>query len=625
MQDTKQATRLVPEWKEEDFYGEAPYKWLYDMRSEKFLFQTMIAKTAAKAKELGVSRFAKMWNAYLEAMSPKNNMLGINATDFPDQPVQLQCGRYICDYSGVHYEGRMGENIIVCDHPIMPVKRIINVDTGYVSLQIAYKRGNQKWKTLIVESDVLASAQKAVGLSKMDISVNSESAKELVKYITAIVGANIDDLPVQSSTSHLGWLPDGQFVPYAEGVEYDGASPENQRMFAAFTECGSYAEWLKVAEETRQGKSVPARIALAGAFAAPLVSLVNGLPFIIHFHGASGTGKSVALMLSASVWAEPTVGGAYVKTFGATKTSHELMAAFCCNLPLYIDELQIQADRKSFDDLIYMLCEGASKGRGTKDGGLQTQKRWSNCILTTGEMPIVQDNSGGGAAVRTIEVEYGGEFFFEDSRDVADRLKANYGWAGKKFIEAIRQGNMLKQIRDLQKKYEKELSGKNIHGKQILSASILLAADELAEQIIFHDGKNLTAEDMVQYLITNDQANQNKRCYDWLMGFIASNPKRFETDDNNGELWGCREGNTVYIIRSVFDRILVNAGYSPVPFLKWAKRTGHIQASDYGKTNNNNRLNRRKVINGHNTMCVALITDEYDGMVEVEGDDDMPF
>ena len=622
---SNQATNLIPNWTMEDYLGEEPYKWLYERRTEKFLFQTLLSRMTLKAKELGVVGFTRMWNGYCEAVSPKNNVLGVNATDFPEQPVQLQCGKYLCDYSGVHYEGRMGENIIVCSHPIMPVKRIVNVDTGYESTQIAFKRGNQKWRSLIVSSDVLASAQKIVALSKSGIGVNSESSKELVKYITDIVEANIDDMPVQSSTSHLGWLPDGQFVPYAEGIEYDGESPENQRMFAAFTECGSYAEWLKVAEETRQGKSVPARIALAGAFAAPLVSLVNGLPFIIHFHGASGTGKSVALMLSASVWAEPTVGGAYIKTFGATKTSHEVMAAFCCNVPMYIDELQIQADRKSFDDLIYMLCEGASKGRGTKEGGLQTQKRWSNCILTTGEMPIVQDNSGGGAAVRTIEVEYGGEAFFEDSRDVADRLKANYGWAGRKFIEAIQKGDMLKQIRDIQKKYEKELAGKNIHGKQMLSASILLAADDIAGQVIFKDGKSLTAKDILPYLVTNDQANQNKRCYDWLMGVIASNPKRFETDDNNGELWGFRDGSVIYMIRSVFDRILIGAGYSPVPFLKWAKRTNRIQTDDYDSSKNNSRLTKRKTINGHPTKCVALVSDEFEGMTEVEDDDDMPF
>ena len=70
----------------------------------------------------------------------------------------------------------------------------------------------------------------------------------------------------------------------------------------------------------------------------------------------------------------------------------ELYAAFCCNLPVQFDELQVIADRKQYDDLIYMLTEGASKGRGAKEGGLQIQKRWLTCIITNGEMSQGREN-----------------------------------------------------------------------------------------------------------------------------------------------------------------------------------------------------------------------------------------
>lgn len=614
-------TPLVPEWTEDDFYAETPYKWLYERKDDKFMFQTLLSKVMIKAKQLGVVGFTKIWNAYVQAMSPKQQTLGVNATDFPDQPVQMNCGKYICDWEGVRYEGRIGECVWVCKHPIMPVKRIVNVENGYESLEIAFRRGNMAWRTLTAGSETLASAQKVIGLAKSGIAVNSENAKELVKYMTDIVSDNINDMPIQSSTSRLGWMPDGQFVPYAKGIDYDGESPENMRMYAAFTETGSYGAWLEIAKAARSGESVPARIALAGAFAAPLVSKLNALPFIIHLYGASGMGKSVGLMLSASVWAEPTVGGAYIKTFGGTKVSLELMAAFCGNTPLYLDELQIVKDRKLFDDIIYMLCEGASKGRGAKDGGLQTQKTWSNCILTTGEMPIVQGNSGGGASVRTIEVDYGGVPFFPDSRTVANTLKANYGWAGRRFIEGLSQDGMMDRVSSLQKEYEGILSAGDIHGKQVLSASILLAADRIADELIFHDGKSLTANDIEPYLVTNQQADANVRCYQWLVGYIGANPKRFETEDNNGELWGKKEGNCVYIIRAIFDRIMQTEGYSPSTFLTWAKRHRKIQCEDH---DDNKRLTKRKTIGGTNLACVALYMPTDEEYIEVT-DEDMPF
>lgn len=623
MPQTNQVTALMPEWTEDDFYEERVYEWLWNHRNDGFAFQKCLAKVQRQAKELHVQCFTKMYNAYFQAMSPKHQTIGINATDFPDQPVQLQCGKYVCDYEGVRYEGRMGESIWVCRHPIMPVRRIINVDNGNESTQIAFRRGNTKWRELIVSSETIASAQKIIGLAKSGIAVTSENAKEMVKYISEIVSDNIEELPIQSSTGRLGWLPDGQFVPYAEGIEYDGESPENQRMFQAFQEVGNYDTWLETAKQARAGKSVPARIALAGAFAAPLVSMFGALPFIIHFYGTTGMGKSVGLMLSASVWAEPTVGGAYIKTFGGTKVAQELTAAFCCNVPMYIDELQIISDRKSFDDIIYMLCEGASKGRGAKDGGLQLQRRWSNCILTTGEMPIVQSNSGGGAAVRTIEVDYGGVPFFENSREVATTLKQNYGWAGRKFIEALRDESIVEELKKVEKEYEILLSG-DIHGKQVLSAAILLAADQIADRVLFHDGHSLTADEIRPYLVTNQQADANFRCYQWLMGVIASNPRRFETTDNNGELWGVREDNIVYIIRTVFDRIMQNEGFSASTFLQWAKRNKKILTDAQGKGTSNNRLTRRKRIDGHQIACVAIVTDELDGFVEVD-EEPLPF
>ena len=135
-------------------------------------------------------------------------------------------------------------------------------------------------------------------------------------------------------------------------------------------------------------------------------------------------------MLAASIWGNPDIGG-LAKTFNGTKVSFETMSAFCCNIPVMIDELQIANDnRKNFDELIYMLCEGDSRSRGLKTGGLQLQKRWLTSIITTGETPIIQSNSGGGAAVRTIEVNFKNTPLFGDditARNYAGLLKKNYG------------------------------------------------------------------------------------------------------------------------------------------------------------------------------------------------------
>ena len=627
------AAPLMPEWTAEDFENsDRPYAWLYQQRDNRFLFQQLLGRMQKRAKAVKFAGFSRVWAAYVDAMSPKQTILGVNNTLFPEQPVQLQCGKYTCDERGVSYTGQMGEAIEVCSHPLMPVKRIINLDSGEEKLELAYCRGESRWKTMITGRETLASAQKILALARTGIAVNSENAREIVRYIGEIESMNYTDLPVQNATSHLGWLPDGQFAPYCEGIVYDGESPEFSRMFRDIAPCGSEETWMRVALETRNGRSVPARMALAASFASPLVEKMGALPFFVHLWGTQGCGKTVGLMLAASVWGNPSV-GRYVKTFGGTKVSQEIYASFCGNLPILLDELQVVKDRKSFDDIIYMLCEGVSKGRGAKEGGLQLQRHWSTCILTTGEMPIVQNNSGGGAAVRTIEVNYGGEPLFEDARSVANTLKENYGFAGRKFIEALGDETIMEALKRLQKHYYAKLSG-DIQDKQVLSASILLAADKLADTVLFHDGKALTVEDVKPYLITREQADVNYRCYQWLLGFIGGNPMRFEVNGNLGELWGVIEDGVAYIIKPYFERILQSEGFSSGAFLTWAKREGKILCENHGKDSGNNRLTRRKKIDGRYVPCVAVVTDftepnvETDSgvtMTEVEPDDEMPF
>lgn len=627
MEQTIQTTRpLVPNWTEDDFYSDAVYQWLWEHREDnKYIFQQYLQNAQRRAKALHVIGFMKTWNAFVQTMNPQvSTVMGHNVTMFPDQPTQLECGRYECTTSGVSYTGRMGEDVEVIRHPIMPVSRITNIDSGEEQMQIVFNRGaDKKWHSVIVPKETLASAQRIITLAKNGIAVNSENAREVVKYLSDLESMNYDELTVQQSTSHMGWTPDGNFVPYSGELIYDGNSAEYQRMFTQFKPHGSRDKWMELAKSVRAGKSIPARIALAASFSAPLVQLMGGLPFFCHFWGLQGSGKTVALKLAASVWGNPELGG-YIKSFSGTKVSQELNAAFFCNLPVFLDELQVISDRKSFDDIIYMLCEGFSKGRGSKEGGLQAQRRWATCFLTTGEMPIVQSNSGGGAAVRTIEINYGGEPFFNDARVVAQTVDENYGHIGPEFIAALKEEGAKTALKELQESFYAALSG-DIEAKQVLSASIILAADAFATNAIFKDGKALTPNDIRPYLITHDQADMNLRCYQWLIGYIAGNPKRFEIDDNNGELWGIKGTDEItgkrilYFIRKCFDDALHAGGFSPGAFLAWAKQRGYIKTT----RNDNNTMQKR--INGERVLCVALFLPGKDDEFTEVTDDTLPF
>ena len=627
-----EATQLIPNFTLDDFLSERPYEWLYQQKDNKFMLQILLNKMQAIAKDLKFTGFMKTWNAYVESKSPKATILGSNQTMFPKQPTQLDCGSYYADEYGVHRMNEMGAEVEVISHPLMPVKRVTNIETFEEKLEIAYCRGQDPWKNLTVSREMLASAQKIIGLSKQGVAVNSENAKEVVKYMGVLESLNYDALPRQNSVSHMGWLQDGQFMPYVKDVSYDGDNVEFLKMYEEFKPTGDEQIWLDLAKEVRKAESIPARIALASAFAAPLVQILGGLPFFVHFWGETGCGKTVGLMLAASVWGNPDV-GRYVKTFSGTKVSQELYASFCCNLPILFDELQVISDRKTFDDIIYMLCEGVSKGRGAKEGGLQAQKRWSSCIITTGEMPITQGNSGGGAVARIVEVNFGGVPLFKDARTTANLLKEHYGFAGPKFIQMLHKDGVIDALKALQKKFYTELMQEDVQDKQVLSASILLAADALATKAIFKDKHALTVDEIKGYLVSRSETDVNLRCYQWLIGFCAANPRRFDSEDNSiGELWGKYEDGYIYINKTVFDDIVKNKGFSPSAFLDWARRKDILKCQYYGPGNKNNRPTWPVYVNKKQVPHVVIKLpeeelsekEEYQKYVQVD-DPDMPF
>ena len=634
----QEATPLIGNYKLEDFSTDKPYSELYSQRGNPFLQQIMIQKMRDLAVSLGFKGFMSMWKSYLASQRNDVSIDEIgNDTMFEKQPTTLRCGAYTCT-DKVTRINEYGMEVEVISHPIMPVKRVTNIETFESKLEIAFQRGRDPWKNITVSREQLASAQKIVGLAKQDIAINSENAKEVVRFLGLLESKNYDELPKQNSVSHMGWLSDGRFMPYIDDITYDGENVEFDKIYREIKPTGDEQKWLEVAKQVRSGSSIPARIALAAGFAAPLVKLLDALPFFVHLWGEKGCGKTVGLMLAGSIWSNPELGG-FVKSFSGTRVSFELHAAFCCSLPVLLDELQVVNDnRKNFDDIIYMLCEGVSKGRGAKEGGLQLQKRWSTCIITTGETPIIQSNSGGGAAVRTIEINFQNKPLFENdekAREIAGILKENYGFAGKKIIEAISKPNMVDALKAIQKKFYSELSD-GIDGKQVLSASILLAADALANIAIFKDNKSLTAEELKEFLITKEESDINRRCYEFILGWIDQNPRRFDSvDSNNGESWGVIEGDIAYINKIVFENVLKNNGFALKPFLNWARLHDVLEFEDHGK-GEERRLTIRKTLPNGRARCIAIrISGEplskseaeqkaYKNYISVE-DPDMPF
>lgn len=610
----------IPAYTKNDYLmTTAPFEFLYSLRDNKFEQKRALSIMSSQAREVGVRNLATMFKAYLETISG-TSAPGFNRTDFTGQEMELDCGSWNASDTGIYGTDKLGFEVVACYHPIMPVQRLVNVDTKEHKVQLAY-RLSRRWDTVIVDRNVISDSRSIIGLSKYGIMVNSETGKALVRYLADVEQMNYDLIPEVASVGRLGWIEGYGFSPYEEELVFDGEETYRTR-FESIQEHGSRDSWLNCVRSVRSGNTpgnVIARIVLAASFASVLVGPCHCLPFFVHLWGGSETGKSLSLVLAASVWANPEI-GVYIQTFNATEVGKELGAAFYNSLPLIIDELQLVKDnRKDFDRMIYQLSEGVGRARGRKQGGLQKTPTWRNCVITTGEFPIISANSGEGAVNRTIEVDCHDTRLFDEPKKTATSLYANYGFAGREFVEHLMEDGEIERVQRLQEDLQEAIKTGDTMDKQTASAALILAADRLSEEWIFQDGVLLQPEDIRPYLVSKETVNQNARALQYLYDFININQGRFTPDaDRQGEVWGDLDDDYAYIIRSKFDQILADEGYNASAFLGWAKNNNLILPGNDGK------LTRTKRINGRVSRCIWLKMDNFLNDFEENGEDLLP-
>lgn len=585
----------------EDFAdSQEPYLEIIQIDSP-FERQQRIQQLSENAKAVGYVGFMKMYKEFVKTMrevNPGGTGGEMSPTLFPYQPIELDGGEWLCNEKGVKRVGAYFDEVACC-HPIMPVERLVNIDTGEEKLKIAFAKDGRRWRNIVYGKDVLFVASKITQLAAVGVAVTSENAKSLVKFLCDIENRNYNVLPEHSSVGRLGYVgEDHIFSPYQPDLIFDGESSYSE-VYKAIRPQGSYETWLATAVQCRR-ESKTAQILLAASFASVLLCHVGALPFFVHLWGVeSGTGKTVGLMLAASVWGDPAI-GRYVQTFNATQVSQERTAAFLNNIPLCIDELQLQKDshgKSRFD--VYQLAQGVGRGRGNKAGGVDRTPTWSLCILTTGESPIVQSGAGAGAVNRVIDIECRTEeAVIRDGMAVSSVIKQNFGYAGKAFLDGLTP----EKIEEAKAEYSvqfKALSSRDTTEKQAMAAAMLLVADKLADDLIFHTGERLSVDEIAQFLQTKASVSAGERGYQYMCDWVALHANKFSLDNENGEVYGVLENGWAYINASVFRSAAQDAGYDSRALLSWMKTKKVILTRG-------RNLTRGKRIHGVNTECVVM-------------------
>ena len=520
--------------------------------------------------------------------------------DASDIVTTYNTGHWICtDLEGVFEVGAKGEKIYASHYPVVILSKLTNKDTGYEKVTIAWRKDGRV-RACPVPRETLASNTKLVGLAKLGVPVTSETAKAMVRYLDDFEMCN-PQIPAEVSSGKFGWAGSdyqNAFVPYTDRILFDSETSFGALVESVMNHEGDSDSWIKEALRIRSGGRIEPMICLAASFGSIIPSLINALPFVVNLYGETGRGKTVCMMLAASVWANPQ-GRGYIAESNSTLNALEMKLNVLNHLPLMIDDLSkirnSAYDKGKFADIVYTLCAGGGKSRMTKDLSMRETSSWCNVILSNMERPLADDTMNGGAVNRVLDFEMQeGDVFPEETgggNAVVDVISKHYGWAGPLFVKAVRDN--MNELPELVKKFKEDIlaqakrTGEKKTPKQVVPLAILLTSDYLSEKHIFHDGKHLSLPYCVSMLKNEEDVSEMERAYEHFKDEIISHPAMFnaaaynDPDENPREFWGKWQEydgkEYIVIIPSRLDDIAQKCNFSSKQFLSWLDSRGMLQ------------------------------------------------
>lgn len=204
----------------------------------------------------------------------------------------------------------------------------------------------------------------------------------------------------------------------------------------AFGITGEASEWVKILAAYKENRFETPYLMLCATVASLLNRPLGLTPITVQAAGEAAKGKTVALKLAQSAQGSPRA----VESMRNTLYAIELMLSFHHDLALPLDELQSMGRGRDQDNIIesfvYMVSEGVSPGRGSKDAGMREKRRWTCNTIVTGERDLSTVSSTGNTGAKRRVISVFGLPFGETSdktrvllRDLTSVALENHGHA----------------------------------------------------------------------------------------------------------------------------------------------------------------------------------------------------
>ena len=443
-------------------------------------------------------------------------------------------------------------NELISYTPMVITQRLIDVDTSEHYFEISwYDLNTDKWNggIIVPAADIANTTKCCEALAKHGLSIVQSKAKYVSEYLDALANNayNRTVIPIKKLFNLPGWIDDdcSQFLyPTDNFAETDNILKIASKSYVSkFKAHGDFDVWKQAIIKLYEQDSPIFRVVFATALAAPLIKVLSVRNLQVHLWCKTGSGKSAVAKAAMSIYGNPDK---LKMTFNATKKSIDELSATFNDLAAWVDELQL-ADPSFFkdnkDSPIYNFAEGAYRKRLNQRGDLTKKSMELPPIrgtrITTGEMPILSDNSNAGAYNRVLQISE--QKIFDDDINISAIHKffgENYGHFGRIWIDWIQRhisyiSGIYNQNLQTFDKYAAEQDFMSADNWSVFFA-ITCTALQLAMPKIGNFSYQSVFEKFCAGLKTivkdvpkKDTAQNWQRAISGLQDYIAAHPRRF--------------------------------------------------------------------------------------------------
>lgn len=350
--------------------------------------------------------------------------------------------------------------IMLLPYDLFPVD-ILNMHGEHL-VHLTAIRNNEALKITIPQKSIVSKDETVKHLANQNIiaAFGSGNDKNLYDYVRACVEKiSTEKAPVKVPDSY-GWQDDDTFVfagkIYTDKGEFDVPLPGLENIAANTKPTGTLAKWREFVNLLqKKGMWKHVAVTLMGV-GSPLMRFtgINGLT--IHCGSTySGTGKTLALEASASVWGHPIH---YRTSKGTSSVALQQRLGLLKNLPLITDEITSK-NRKDFEWFsAYVLDMTEGKGKERMESGSNKERlnlsTWSSMSIMSSNTHSVDHFTGAQKHAAEGELRRVLEFIMNDvltwephEIEIVKSIHHNFAVAGDELVKFfVRNVAMLAQM-----------------------------------------------------------------------------------------------------------------------------------------------------------------------------------